>query len=73
MISREIFYVRNHLPVPEVDLESYELEISGVGIKNRTFTLQDLKNLPKHSITASIQCAGNRRSEMTKVIFFRNK
>ncbi|CAH1399408.1 unnamed protein product [Nezara viridula] len=62
-----IFYVRNHLPVPEVDLENYELEISGVGIKNRTFTLEDLKNLPKHSFTASIQCAGNRRSEMSKI------
>lgn len=64
---QEIFYVRNHLPVPEVDLENYELEISGVGIKNTTFTMQDLKNLPKHSITASIQCAGNRRSEMSKI------
>ena len=24
----ELFYVRNHLPVPEVDLSSYELEVS---------------------------------------------
>nr|XP_014278403.1 sulfite oxidase isoform X2 [Halyomorpha halys] len=64
---QEIFYVRNHLPVPEVDLESYELEISGVGIKDKTFSMENLKNLPKHSITASIQCAGNRRSEMSKI------
>lgn len=64
---QEIFYVRNHLPVPEVDLKDYELEISGLGVKTKAFKLDDLKKLPKHTITAAVQCAGNRRSEMSKV------
>uniref|UniRef100_A0A1B6BW31 sulfite oxidase n=1 Tax=Clastoptera arizonana TaxID=38151 RepID=A0A1B6BW31_9HEMI len=63
----ELFYVRNHLPVPVIDLEDYALEISGEGIKTVSLTLDDLKKFPKHSITAAIQCAGNRRHEMSLV------
>ena len=33
----------------------------------REFTLDELKQLEKKNITATIQCAGNRRSEMNKV------
>ncbi|KAL1122967.1 hypothetical protein AAG570_003291 [Ranatra chinensis] len=65
---QELFYVRNHLPVPEVDAETYELEISGLGLKkDLKLSLKDLKKFPKHTVTAAVQCAGNRRSEMTKV------
>ncbi|RZC37714.1 sulfite oxidase, mitochondrial [Asbolus verrucosus] len=63
----ELFYVRNHLPVPQIDPETYELEVEVEG-SNKTvlLTLDDLKKFPKHTITATIMCAGNRRSEMTK-------
>lgn len=64
----ELFYVRNHLPVPEIDGATYELEIELEGLnKSFSFTLNDLKKMPKTTITATIMCAGNRRSEMTKV------
>ncbi|KAF6199941.1 hypothetical protein GE061_006239 [Apolygus lucorum] len=63
----EYFYVRNHLPVPLVDLKEYEIEIEGPGIKSKTLTLEELKQLPKHTITATVMCAGNRRSEMSEV------
>ncbi|XP_054259054.1 sulfite oxidase isoform X3 [Macrosteles quadrilineatus] len=63
----DLFYVRNHLPVPDVDEKSYMLEISGVGVKNVSLTLHDIKKFPKYTVTAAIQCAGNRRSEMSKV------
>lgn len=72
----EFFYVRNHLPVPEIDAETYELEIEIKGTEKSTkLTLKDIKSLPKHHITAAIMCGGNRRSEMTtikavKVIFY---
>merc|ERR1719295_579229 len=60
-----LFYVRNHLPVPDVDPQTYELEVCGLGVKEElTFSLADLKKLPKHTIIATIQCAGNRRAEM---------
>lgn len=64
----EWFYVRNHLPVPEIDEKTYQLEIE---IENTDkiieFTLEDLKQMPSKTITATIMCAGNRRSEMMKV------
>lgn len=64
----DLFYVRNHLPVPDIDESSYELEICDELMdKEQTFTLENIKKYPKHTVTAAIQCAGNRRSEMTKV------
>ncbi|XP_016966970.1 sulfite oxidase, mitochondrial [Drosophila biarmipes] len=62
----DLFYVRNHLPVPVISPEDYELEIEG-GKKKKTLNLEGIKALPKHSVTAAIMCGGNRRSEMTKV------
>lgn len=65
----EFFYIRNHLPVPDIDIKEYQLtvEIDGQDAKTITFNYDDIKNLPKHSITAAIMCGGNRRSEMTVV------
>lgn len=63
----EIFYVRNHLPVPDIKEQDYTLEVSGLGVKTKKFTLKDLKKFPKHSVKAALQCAGNRRSEMVQV------
>lgn len=67
-ISSDFFYVRNHLPVPEVDPESYELEITIDGIDSPiTLSFDQLKALPKYDVTAAIMCGGNRRSEMNEV------
>ena len=65
----ELFFVRNHLPVPTVDESTYRLEIKGLGVaKPISLTLNELKTrFPKTSVTMTIQCAGNRRSEMDKV------
>lgn len=69
----EFFYVRNHLPVPLIDVNKYELEIaietteSGTKEQIKTLTLEDIKRLPKYTVTAAIMCGGNRRSEMTNV------
>ena len=63
----DLFYVRNHLPVPEVSEEDYSLEISFKD-KEYTLSLHDLKTkFQKVTITAAIMCAGNRRGEMTKI------
>lgn len=65
----EFFYVRNHLPVPEVDMDEYQLsvEIDDQDEKTVTLSFEDIKRLPKHSVTAAIMCGGNRRAEMTEV------
>ncbi|GMF46426.1 unnamed protein product [Phytophthora fragariaefolia] len=67
----DLFFVRNHLPVPDVDVENFRLKISGLGIgkgEKIEFTLDDLKSKFKHhTVTTTIQCAGNRRAEMSGV------
>uniref|UniRef100_A0A1A7XMD9 Sulfite oxidase n=1 Tax=Iconisemion striatum TaxID=60296 RepID=A0A1A7XMD9_9TELE len=62
------FFKRNHLPVPQVDPASYRLQVEGVPRGVLSLSLEDLKTkFPKHTITATLQCAGNRRSDMNKV------
>ncbi|KAK9509718.1 hypothetical protein O3M35_006973 [Rhynocoris fuscipes] len=64
----ELFFVRNHLPVPDIDPSTYKLEVTGIGIDGtQSFTLEDIKKMPKHTINCAIQCCGNRRSEMSKI------
>ena len=61
----ELFYVRNHLAVPDIDPEEYVLVVKGKGIKKHKFTLQDLKTkFPKHEVVTTLQCAGNRREDL---------
>ncbi|XP_062139581.1 sulfite oxidase, mitochondrial [Drosophila sulfurigaster albostrigata] len=70
LTPNEYFYVRNHLPVPTLQPEDYELELeveAGEGQKELKLSFAEIKALPKHSVTAAIMCGGNRRSEMTKV------
>ncbi|XP_069761634.1 sulfite oxidase, mitochondrial isoform X2 [Narcine bancroftii] len=68
LTPNEIFFIRNHLPVPEVDPKQFRLNIEGEGLKSVQLTLRDIQTkFPKHTITATLQCAGNRRSEMNGV------
>ncbi|XP_027858152.1 sulfite oxidase, mitochondrial [Xiphophorus couchianus] len=63
-----LFFKRNHLPVPQVDPVSYRLQVEGLPKGALTLSLKDLKTrFPKHTVTATLQCAGNRRSDMNKV------
>lgn len=75
----EMFYVRNHLWVPLLDdISEFRLKIDGIGIPTPSsssdenediveLTLDDLKSkFDKVSIMATLQCAGNRRADMSK-------
>ncbi|XP_034943069.1 sulfite oxidase [Chelonus insularis] len=63
----DIFYVRNHLPVPEIDIKNYTLEISIEDNTKKVLDFKSIKKYPKYSITTSIMCGGNRRSEMNAI------
>ncbi|KAI8915618.1 Oxidoreductase, molybdopterin-binding domain-containing protein [Gorgonomyces haynaldii] len=63
----ELHFVRNHLPVPNIDPESFKLEIEGPGVDDISLDLETLKKLPKTSVEVTLQCAGNRRNEMHQV------
>ena len=67
----ELWYVRSHHPVPpcgrEGDPERHQLQLLGAqGQPLLTLTLAELKaRFPRTSVTATLQCGGNRRSEMS--------
>lgn len=65
----DLFYKRHHLPVPLLDPITYRLEIRGVDGKTvKCYSLNELKtNFPQYTVDAVVQCAGNRRNEMSAV------
>jgi sulfite oxidase len=63
--SQADFYVRNHGTVPTLSEEGYRIHIDIAGAAPVDLSLADLKNkFPRRSITAVMQCAGNRRADM---------
>ena len=62
----ELFYVCNHLAVPDIDPEEYyDLIVKGKGIKKHKFTLEDLRTkFPKHKVVTTLQCTGNHQEDM---------
>ncbi|KAL3813893.1 hypothetical protein ACJIZ3_015161 [Penstemon smallii] len=63
----EFFYKRNHGPVPIVDdIDNYNVFISGLIENPKGLYMKDIRKLPKYNVTATLQCAGNRRTAMSK-------
>ncbi|KAL1539842.1 sulfite oxidase [Salvia divinorum] len=63
----EFFYKRNHGPIPVVDdLDKYSVSITGLRGSAIDLFMKDIWKLPKYNVTATIQCAGNRRTAMSK-------
>lgn len=64
----DFFYKRNHGPIPKVeDLSRYAVSISGLVNKSIQLSMADIWSLPKYNVTATLQCAGNRRTAMSNV------
>ncbi|GAB4155605.1 MAG: sulfite oxidase [Roseiflexaceae bacterium] len=58
------FFVRSHAHAPVIDADAYTIRIDGLVERPQTLTLADLGGFPRHTITATLQCAGNRRDEL---------
>ncbi len=57
------FYVRNHMFEPvKPDIGGWRLTINGEVGKPLKFTLAELAKIPVHSVTNTLECAGNGRS-----------
>lgn len=64
----DFFYKRNHGPIPLVDdIESYRISIGGLVEKPMQLSMSEIRKLPKCNVTATLQCAGNRRTAMSKL------
>lgn len=65
--SNDLFYVRNHMWVPVVkEATNHRLKIELPDGEEVDYTMKDLKDrFQTHKVTATLQCAGNRRKDMT--------
>mgnify|MGYP003386689154 CR=1 FL=1 len=64
VVKNEALYVRNHAPVPRIDLEDHSLSFHNKSNDmHRNLTIVDLyQQYDIHSIHSVLQCAGNRAS-----------
>ncbi|CZR54858.1 related to nitrate reductase [NADPH] [Phialocephala subalpina] len=66
LTPNKMFYVRNHMWVPVVEEGKHELTVELPDGEEKSYTLKELKErFPTHKVTATLQCAGNRRKDMT--------
>lgn len=64
----ELFFVRNHGNVPEVDVNAYRLIVGGSVDRALRLSLADLcTEFPSVTLPATLQCAGIRRTELMAV------
>ena len=54
------FFGASHYGMPEIDPDSFSLEITGLVKHPRTYTLSELKALPRREIDFTLECSGNR-------------
>jgi DMSO/TMAO reductase YedYZ molybdopterin-dependent catalytic subunit len=62
-----LFFVRNHFPVPTVDLATWRLRVEGCVECPTEWSWDDLAALPERSVFATVECAGNGRSFLQPV------
>lgn len=71
LTSQDLFYVRNHGAVPEVDdatILDWEFSVEGLVKNPITMTLRDLiSNYEQITVPITLVCAGNRRKEQNQV------
>ena len=62
-----VFYVRNHMWVPEIKPEEHKLVVEMPDGEEKAYSLEDLKaKFKETTITATLQCSGNRRRHMSE-------
>jgi DMSO/TMAO reductase YedYZ molybdopterin-dependent catalytic subunit len=58
----EHFFVRNNEHIPQVDVAEWKLSITGEVARPLTLTMADLLKMEAHSVTNTLECAGNGRA-----------
>ena len=64
----DLFYIRSHGNVPDLNAVQYRLSINGLVAKPAELSLEELRGkFSVHQVAATLQCAGNRRDELIQV------
>src|SRR5881227_2654151 len=57
----ERFYIRCHFPIPKINERDWRLRVGGKVARPFEVIIDDLRQMPTQTITATIECAGNSR------------
>ena len=63
----ESFFIRSHGNTPSIDGGSFRLSVEGMVERTLTLSLAELHQLSQVEVSATLTCAGNRRSEHSRV------
>ncbi len=58
----DLFYVRHHTYAAKVNASEWKLAVDGEVNQTLSLSLEDLKKMPKASVTVTLECAGNGRA-----------
>lgn len=65
LTPNDLFFVRNHAPVPRVDRAAFRLRVGGLVERPLELSLEELADrLPRAEVVSTLVCAGQRRQEM---------
>ena len=64
----ELFYVRNHFPVPMLQANTWRLRVVGAVERELELTLDEVRRMPSRSVAMTLECAGNSRSLLNPVV-----
>lgn len=67
VVPNDLFYVRNHFPVPDLDPGEWRLVVEGAVGRELSLSLDDVRGLGPVTFASTIECAGNGRSSMEPV------
>lgn len=59
-----LFFIRNHLPYPDISTENWMLTLDGEVNGSKTITYDELLKMPHISKVVTIECSGNKRGLM---------
>jgi sulfite oxidase len=66
--ATDAFYVRGHGAVPQIDPVAWRLHVHGAVERELDLSLETLREaLPEREVTATLQCAGNRRAGLIAI------
>src|ERR1700692_4170026 len=57
----ELFYIRCHFPIPNLDRASYQLRIDGAVRRPFALSYDELRSMRSETLVATLECAGNSR------------
>ncbi len=57
----DAFYVRSHMPIPQVNADGWTLKVGGEVNSPLTLAVDEIRKLPSNTQTVTLECAGNGR------------